>query len=444
MRIGLFTDTYFPQVSGVATSISILKEELENQGHEVYIFTTTDKKVKRFEDPTIIRLPSVPFISFSDRRVIYRGFISSYKIAKQYRLDIIHTQTEFNVGLLGKMIARALHIPVIHTYHTQYEDYVGYIAKGMIIRPSMVKYIIRGYMNNLDGVICPSEIVLNLLDSYQIKIPKRIIPTGIPVEDYKCDNIYPSDIEALRRELGFKVGDKFLLSLSRISYEKNIQAIIKQLPQIIEVYPHMKLVVVGDGPYLDDLKKLVQKYKVFEYVIFTGMISHDEVALYYKACDFFISASTSETQGLTYIESLASGRPIIAQSNPYLDNLIDDPMFGYLYEEESDLATTVIEALSQDITYDKVAYDKKIFEISAEHFAESVYQFYLDTIISKKNQQHEKFSLLIKGSPTERTIKLAKTAVKLPKSAAVVTVKTSKKVVKAPKKIIHSIWDFLD
>lgn len=135
MRVGLFTDTYFPQVSGVATSIRTLKEELEKEGHEVYIFTTTDRDVKRFEDPTIIRLPSVPFVSFTDRRVVYRGLISSYKIAKQYDLDLIHTQTEFSLGLLGKMVGKALRIPVVHTYHTQYEDYVSYIANGKIIRP---------------------------------------------------------------------------------------------------------------------------------------------------------------------------------------------------------------------------------------------------------------------------------------------------------------------
>lgn len=102
MRIGLFTDTYFPQVSGVATSICTLKEELEKEGHEVYIFTTTDKAVKRYEDPTIIRLPSVPFISFTDRRIVYRGLISSYKIAKQYKLDIIHTQRNLALGCLEK------------------------------------------------------------------------------------------------------------------------------------------------------------------------------------------------------------------------------------------------------------------------------------------------------------------------------------------------------
>ena len=80
---------------------------------------------------------------------------------------MIHTQTEFSLGLLGVWIAKELRIPVIHTYHTQYEDYVRYIAKGMVIRPSMVKYIVRSYMNDLDGVICPSEIVYELAPKVQ-------------------------------------------------------------------------------------------------------------------------------------------------------------------------------------------------------------------------------------------------------------------------------------
>ena len=101
MRIGLFTDTYFPQVSGVATSIRTLKTQLEKMGHTVFIFTTTDRDVDRYEDWQIVRIPSVPFFAFKDRRVAYRGFSKALEIAKQYKLDIIHTQTEFSLGLLG-------------------------------------------------------------------------------------------------------------------------------------------------------------------------------------------------------------------------------------------------------------------------------------------------------------------------------------------------------
>ncbi|HEL0610031.1 TPA: glycosyltransferase family 4 protein [Streptococcus equi subsp. zooepidemicus] len=444
MRVGLFTDTYFPQVSGVATSIRTLKEELEKEGHEVYIFTTTDKHVKRFEDPTIIRLPSVPFVSFTDRRVVYRGLISSYKIAKEYHLDIIHTQTEFSLGLLGKMVGKALRIPVVHTYHTQYEDYVSYIANGKIIRPSMVKPLLRGYLKDLDGVICPSRIVLNLLEGYEVTIPKRVIPTGIALENYVREDIKKEDIAALRKELAISDDETMLLSLSRVSYEKNIQAIIHQLPAVLSENSRIKLVIVGDGPYLQALKELAVTLGVEDHVVFTGMIAHDQVGLYYKACDFFISASTSETQGLTYIESLASGKPIIAHGNPYLDDLITDKMFGTLYYAESELSDAIIDAILETPQMNQRLLDEKRYEISAQHFGKSVYTFYLDTLISRHNKETKKLSLYLNRTEKSGSIKLVQGAIHLPKRAAKATALTSVKVLKAPIKLVNAIRDFLD
>lgn len=444
MRVGLFTDTYLPQISGVATSIKTLKEELEKQGHEVYIFTTTDKHVKRYEDPTIIRLPSVPFISFTDRRIVYRGLFESYKIAKTYKLDIIHTQTEFSLGILGKMVGKALRIPVIHTYHTQYEDYVRYIANGKLIRPSMVKYIVRGFLNDLDGVICPSRIALNLLDGYSVKIPKRIIPTGIDLREYERPDISQEDIAKLREKWAIASDETVLLSLSRVSYEKNIQALLANMPKILSNNPKVKLLIVGDGPYLEELKEQAQDLAVMDNVIFTGMVSHNETALYYKAADFFISASTSETQGLTYAESLASGKPIIAQSNPYLDDLITDKMFGTLYQTESDLADAVLNAIVSTPVKQEKVWQKKLYEISAEAFGKSVFAFYLDMIISKKAKKKEKWSLAVEGNRTDTSIRIVKSTIKLPATALKKTAKTSVKVIKAPVRIVNAIRDFLD
>ncbi|CAM2736269.1 glycosyltransferase family 4 protein [Streptococcus mutans] len=444
MRVGLFTDTYLPQISGVATSIKTLKEELEKQGHEVYIFTTTDKHVKRYEDPTIIRLPSVPFISFTDRRIVYRGLFESYKIAKTYKLDIIHTQTEFSLGILGKMVGKALRIPVIHTYHTQYEDYVRYIANGKLIRPSMVKYIVRGFLNDLDGVICPSRIALNLLDGYSVKIPKRIIPTGIDLREYERPDISQEDIAKLREKWAIASDETVLLSLSRVSYEKNIQALLANMPKILSNNPKVKLLIVGDGPYLEELKEQAQDLAVMDNVIFTGMVSHNETALYYKAADFFISASTSETQGLTYAESLASGKPIIAQSNPYLDDLITDKMFGTLYQTESDLADTVLNAIVSTPAKQEKVWQKKLYEISAEAFGKSVFAFYLDMIISKKAKKKEKWSLAVEGNRTDTSIRIVKSTIKLPATALKKTAKTSVKVIKAPVRMVNAIRDFLD
>jgi len=434
MRIGLFTDTYFPQVSGVATSIRTLKTELEKQGHAVFIFTTTDKDVNRYEDWQIIRIPSVPFFAFKDRRFAYRGFTKALEIAKQYQLDIIHTQTEFSLGLLGIWIARELKIPVIHTYHTQYEDYVHYIAKGMLIRPSMVKYLVRGFLHDVDGVICPSEIVRDLLSKYKVKVEKRVIPTGIELAKFERPEIKEENLAALRSKLGIKEDEKMLLSLSRISYEKNIQAVLNAFAEVVKE-DKVKLVVAGDGPYLDSLKEQAVKLQIQDQVIFTGMIAPSETALYYKAADFFISASTSETQGLTYLESLASGTPVIAHGNPYLDNLISDKMFGTLYYGEHDLAGAILEALIATPDMDEQKLADKLYEISAENFGKRVHEFYLDAMISNKFEQE------LRGDEP-MTQRFLKTILYLPQQAVSAPVKESKRILKASKKQLSSIRDY--
>ena len=436
MRIGLFTDTYFPQVSGVATSIRTLKTELEKLGHTVFIFTTTDKDVNRYEDWQIIRIPSVPFFAFKDRRIAYRGFSTALEIARQYQLDIIHTQTEFSLGLLGVWIAKELRIPVVHTYHTQYEDYVRYIAKGMVIRPSMVKYIVRGFMSDLDGVICPSEIVYDLLMKYKVKVEKRVIPTGIELAKFERPEITSENIADLRDKLGIAKDETMLLSLSRVSYEKNIQAILAALPAVLEENPDVKLVVAGDGPYLSDLKAQAKRLNIIDVVIFTGMIAPSETALYYKAADFFISASTSETQGLTYLESLASGTPIIAHGNPYLDNVINNKMFGTLYYEERDLAGAILEAVIATPDLDEKNFAAKLYEISAENFGRRVYEFYLDLIISKDFNN----DLYPEESVSKR---LAKSVIYLPKKAIALPVNGSARMFKASKRQIKNIQKYL-
>ena len=435
MRIGLFTDTYFPQVSGVATSIRTLKTELEKQGHAVFIFTTTDKDVNRYEDWQIIRIPSVPFFAFKDRRLAYRGFTKALEIAKQYQLDIIHTQTEFSLGLLGVWIARELKIPVIHTYHTQYEDYVHYIAKGLLIRPSMVKYLVRGFLHDVDGVICPSEIVHDLLSDYKVKVEKRVIPTGIDLAKFERPEIGPEQLRDLREKLGIKEDEKILLSLSRVSYEKNIQAVLAAFSEVLREELKVKLVVAGDGPYLDNLKEQALQLNIQDSVIFTGMIAPSETALYYKVADFFISASTSETQGLTYLESLASKTPVIAHGNPYLDNLITDKMFGTLYYQERDLAGAILEALIATPDMDPKLLAEKLYEISAENFAKRVHEFYLDAIISNNFEKE-----LTGDQPI--TKRFLKTVFYLPQQAVTMPVKGSKRILKASRKQLNSFRDY--
>ncbi len=388
MRIGFFTDTYFPQVSGVATSIRTLKEQLEKQDHEVYIFTTTDPDADELEKD-IVRMPSVPFISFKDRRIVVRGLWFAYQIAKELELEIIHTHTEFGAGFLGKMVANRLRIPVIHTYHTMYEDYLHYIANGKVVRPAHVKSFIKMFVNHSTGVICPSKRVVDTLERYEVEIPMRIIPTGIEVERYIRPDITEVDTEALRGKLGIQKSELMLLSLSRLSYEKNIQAIIRQFPEVLMSYPNARLVIVGKGPYREELETLVRELGIEEYVRFTGEVAHEEVACYYHAADYFVSASTSETQGLTYAEALASGTQCVVEGNDYLEQLLNDKSLGITFESDDDFSDSFVRYVQQQVPIDPTVLQNKLVEISAERFGSEVFKFYQEMLVYYEESHQE-------------------------------------------------------
>ncbi|WP_395149762.1 glycosyltransferase family 4 protein [Enterococcus thailandicus] len=389
MKVGFFTDTYFPQVSGVSTSIKTLKDELEKNGHEVYIFTTTDPNADKLEKD-VIRMPSVPFVSFKDRRIVVRGMWYAYLVAKELELDLIHTHTEFGAGILGKMVAKKLKIPVIHTYHTMYEDYLHYIANGKVIRQSHVKYFSRIFANHTTGVVCPSERVIDTLRGYGVVAPLRVIPTGIDIEKFKRSDITTQEISALRTSLGMTDDQLMVLSLSRLSYEKNIQAIIQGFPEVIASYPNARLVIVGKGPYMEKLQELIEELDLQEVVQFTGEVDNNAVALYYKAADYFVSASTSETQGLTYTEAMAAGTPCVVEGNAYLNRLFDHASLGKTFETDQDFAPALIQYITDEIPRDEAVLAAKLYEISSTHFGEAMIEFYQDMIVYHEEETRRK------------------------------------------------------
>ncbi|GCF92342.1 1,2-diacylglycerol 3-glucosyltransferase [Enterococcus florum] len=376
MRIGFFTDTYFPQVSGVATSIKTLKEELEKRGHEVYIFTTTDPEAEDFEKD-IVRMPSVPFVSFKDRRIVVRGMWFAYKIAKELQLELIHTHTEFGAGVLGKMVGRRLEIPVIHTYHTMYEDYLHYIANGKVVRPTHVKHFIRFFVNHSTGVVCPSERVVKTMRRYGVEIPMRVIPTGIDISQFNRPDITERMVQDLRSDLGICSNQLMILSLSRLSYEKNIQTIVEQFSEVLQCHPEARLVVVGKGPFREGLEELVEQLELKDVVRFTGEIPHEKVPIYYRAADYFVSASSSETQGLTYAEAIASGVQCVVKGNDYLYALLDDERLGATFESDQEFSKTLLSYIDQDYKMTEELKSRKLDEISAERFGADMEEFYL-------------------------------------------------------------------
>ena len=377
MNIGIFTDSYFPQLSGVATSIKTLKDALEEQGHNVFIFTTTDPHIKKGTvEANIFRFSSVPFISFTDRRVAFRGFFEATKVAREVKLDIVHTQTEFALGMIGKYVAHQLKIPAIHTYHTMYEDYLHYVLNGHLLRPYHVKQFTNAYLKNMDGVIAPSKRVEALLKRYRVNIPMRVIPTGVDI-----NSLNKLETVDVRKELDIPDDVPVLLTLSRVAEEKKIDRILNAMPEIIDEFPKTRLVIAGDGPDMEVLQEQVERLTLEDSVIFTGDIPHDDVGSYYKMADLFVSASDTETQGLTYIEALASGTRCVVYDTDYTEHVFDDEEFGKVFNGPGEMLNEILFYLRKgrkQIPHDKLA--AKMDQISAQKFASSVYQFYQDTI----------------------------------------------------------------
>ena len=372
MNIGFFTDTYFPQVSGVSTSVKLLRDELVRQGHNVIIFTTTDPAAK--PEIGVVRLPSIPFINYDDRRIAYSGFDRCLKIARQNELDIVHTHTEFSLGMAGKYVASRMKIPNVHTYHTMYENYTHYILQGHLIHASHVRYLSKLYCNQTQGIITPSKLTHDTLRNYGISEKIEIIPTGVKMPPYSEENRVQ-----VREELGLSSSDIVLLSLSRVSKEKKIDEVIAAFPEIKEKVPNARLVIAGDGPILDDLKQISKERNLD--IIFVGGVEHDQVDRYYQMADLYINASDSESQGLTYLEAFANRLPIIARRNPYLESIMPNENFGALFDDENTLVETALDFLQKKETQTLQVIDQKqLRKLSSEYFGECVAGFYQEVI----------------------------------------------------------------
>lgn len=387
MNIGIFTDTYYPQVSGVATSIKTLRDQLERQGHVVYIFTTTDPNVnKDIFERNVFRFASVPFVSFTDRRIAFRGLFRAYQVAKELNLDVIHTQTEFSMGIIGKLVAKNLKIPCLHTYHTMYEDYLHYVAKGRLLKPYHVKQMTKSFCSNMSAVVAPSLRVKETLESYGIQQKIVIIPTGVDITKFT-----KSEHLNVRSKYGIDENTPLLLTLSRLAFEKDIDKMIAVMPEIIKQKHDAMLMICGDGPAKKSLKQQVSDLGLNDHVIFTGEINNNLVGNYYKAADIFVSTSASESQGLTYIEAIASGTKVITTHSPYTDQILTDKSIGMAFSTTDELVQQILDYLNHPGNYsDTKPREMLLHDISSEKFGEQIVTLYQDCIGTFERQEYQR------------------------------------------------------
>lgn len=381
MRIGIFTDTYPPYINGVSTSIVMLQNALEKKGHEVFIVTVNADKYKFENEDKIIRIPGIP-IGIFDYRLTGVYPLRAIEKIRKWHLDVIHSQTEFGVGTFARIIAKQFNIPIVHTYHTMYEDYVHYITKGYFDGASkkIVEYLTKFYCDKtVSELIVPTKKTYDLFsEKYHVDRNVHIIPTGIEVERFYKEQFTSQELLEIKKGLGFEEQEKIMLFVGRMGKEKSVDFLLECQMDILKKYPNVKFLLVGDGPELEYLESFASKNKLQNDVLFIGKVPWDMISKYYAIADLFVTASTTETQGLTVIEAMAASIPVIAINDESFNQVVVDGLNGKIFNNKKEYKKVVLELLENEEKRKKLSKQARISaeKYSAKYFAEQVLDVY--------------------------------------------------------------------
>lgn len=377
MKILITTDLYTTSTNGVVTSVKNLYQELIKKGHDVRILTLSET-AHSYQKDNVYFIRSMPFGVYPDIRMPLSYRHRLIKELIDWSPDVIHSQCEFFTYFFAARIAKKTKAPIVHTYHTMYEQYVTYVIPFKRLGVKMVRKFVRWRLKNAECVIAPTEKVKESLSGYHIKPNVCVIPSGINLDQHK-QRIDADKRVAMRRDLGFDNSHFVLLNLGRLGSEKNLEELIKLYPKAYEQNKKLRLLIVGGGPAKNDLEKLAKDLGVSDRVIFTGMVKPTDVHKYYQLGDLFVSASTSETQGLTYVEACANRLPLLCRQDDCLKDVIRTGENGYVYCNEEEFLS-LLKKITDDpawCTYATVQSELTSKKFDKSHFGDAVEKEYL-------------------------------------------------------------------
>lgn len=307
MKIGVFTDSFRPYTSGVVRSIELFSREFTSRGHEVYIFGPDYPLLHPPKEEGVFRFISLPAPTMPEFSLPIPISVQLGKTIKRLGLDIIHVHAPFLLGNLGARAARRHKLPLVFTFHTLYDQYVHYIPFAEKTSKQVVQILGRDFCNRCNTVVAPSQLVVNYLRRIGVEAPIVNIPTGIELAEFT-----DLDKNWLKNNYGIGADEKVLLFVGRLGKEKNVTFLLKSFEAVLSRYPSTRLVLVGQGPQENSLRKMCSKEGIQEKVIFTGVLPRNKIVHCYASADLFVFPSVTETQGLVIGEAKATGLPVVA------------------------------------------------------------------------------------------------------------------------------------
>ncbi len=314
MKIALFSDTFPPQVNGVAHTVYRFALALTEAGHEVRVFTVSGHKAETLKKPaqehlTVHYFPSLPALVYPGERAGI-PFAGALAAVKAFAPDIIHTHTPFSVGLNAVRCARALKVPLVGTHHTFFDHYLQYVYLDYSwARTASWKLTVR-YYNYCDLVTSPTRTLAHSLKTHGLTKPIGIIPNMLDTDFFTPGAPAPAKIP------------RTICYMGRLSYEKSVDDAIAAAALVMEQLPDTRLIIVGDGPERKTLEDQAERLGISANIAFTGYLRGTELVQKLQEADVFITGSKSENMPLALLEAMAVGLPIVAVRSLGLEEIL--------------------------------------------------------------------------------------------------------------------------
>ena len=309
MRIALFSEVYWPMVSGVGVTLLRLTEALQARGHELRVYSATYPLPPGQADrPEVHRSPSVPLFLYPDVQWAFPRTRDVVDDLARFRPDVVHVATEFSLGIAGLKAARQLGFPLVASAHTDYDQYAARYGVTWALRAGW--HYLRWFYGQAHKVLCPSRIYEQHLHS------RGVLHTGVWSRGVDPEWFHPRfRSDDYRARFGVEPGDLLVTYIGRIAREKNLELLLHAWETLAPVRGTAQLVLVGRGPLEDEIRR-----REIAGVHVTGLLQGHELSAAYASADVFTFPSPTETFGNSLLEAMGSGLPsLVAASGGVLE-----------------------------------------------------------------------------------------------------------------------------
>ena len=374
LRIAVVTETWPPEVNGVAMTLAKLVQGLSHRNHDVQLIRPRQTKTDSPMNDTSLEevlMRGMPIPRYPELKL---GLPSKKTLVKTWTLrrpDVVHIATEGPLGWSALQAAKVLKLPVTSDFRTNFQSYSKHYGVGWLRKP-IVAYL-RKFHNATACTMVPTRELMRTLSQNGFANLK-VVSRGV---DTKLFNIAKRDT-SLRSSWGATDDTKVLISVGRMAPEKNLDQVLKTYDALKSTGQAFKLVMVGDGP----LKEQFQKR--YPEIIFPGMLSQTNLAAYYASSDLFIFPSQTETFGNVTLEALASGIPVLAFDCAAARDWVQTGVNGWLIAENNPegFAAQAVTVFNSKDLLDQITQStrQQVVHLDWDQIAEQVESVFWDAI----------------------------------------------------------------